>query len=311
MAHIDSEIDTGRAPQVGVEIIVVGVGAGRYRRVEKERRLVDAPEKLPVAAMLGMQAGSLVGFMSHTALGQFDAGLPALDHDRRYLIVPNVEAFAVEHGLDARQVRLWAATREVVHHGVLETPWLRGRLVSLVADYFADMTFDPTSLTERIMQMQDPSQLQDLMGEGSGLAALLGGETDPAKHDRIAALLLFIEGFGIWATRRALADLVPDLSPIERAARSGTEASQADEALKQLASIELDRARVEAAATFVDEVEKRWGAEAVASLWADADHPPLLSEFSDPVGWAARVWLDDEAGFFEDLFGDTDDDQPG
>ncbi len=261
-------------------------------------------------ALLGMQAGSLVGFMSHTALGQFDAGLPALDHDRRYLIVPNVEAFITQHGLDARQVRLWAASREVIHHGVLGTPWLRGRLVSLVADYFADVEFDPGSLAERITQLQDPSQLQEIMDEGSGLAALLGGETDPVKHDRIAALLLFIEGFGVWATRSALHDLIPDLGPIELAARATSEPTRADEALRQLAGIELDRGRVESAAQFVAEVERRWGTEAVASLWADADHTPLLAEFDDPVGWAARAWLDDETDFLEGLFDDESDDGP-
>jgi putative hydrolase len=255
-----------------------------------------------------MQAGSLVGLMSHTALGQFDAGLPALDHDRRYLIVPNVEAFAAEHALDARQVRLWAATREVVHHGILGVPWLRGRLVSLVADYFADMHLDPGSLTERLSQLQDPAQLQEIMGEGTGLPALLGGETDPAKHDRIASLLLFLEGFGVWATRRALHDLVPDLSAIERAADGDGEPTPAEEALLQLADLRVERSRVPLAASFVDAVERRWGTDAVASLWDDAEHPPLLSELDDPVGWAARVLLEDEAGMLEDLFGDEDPD---
>ena len=88
-----------------------------------------APMLQPLGpALLGLQVGTLVGLMSQTTLGQFDAGLPALDHDRRYLIVPNVEAFATSHGLDPQQVRLWAATREVVHHAVLATPWLRRRL---------------------------------------------------------------------------------------------------------------------------------------------------------------------------------------
>ncbi|VAW08131.1 hypothetical protein MNBD_ACTINO01-2, partial [hydrothermal vent metagenome] len=40
-------------------------------------------------ALLGIQAGTMVGFMAHRALGQFDTGVPAMDHDRPYVIVPN------------------------------------------------------------------------------------------------------------------------------------------------------------------------------------------------------------------------------
>ena len=253
-----------------------------------------APVLQPLGpALLGMQAGTLVGSMSHSALGQFDAGLPALDHDRRYLIVPNVEAFASSNNLDPQQVRLWAATREVVHHAVLATPWLRSRLVEIVSDYFADLELDPGKLTERLGQLQDPAHLQELMDESSGLPALLGGEADPVKHDRIAGLLLFIEGFGRWATQQTLRDLVVDLDAIERAATHRDEATQAEEALLQLASIRVDRTRVGEAASFVSELQRRWGDEAVESLWSHPENPPLLGELHDPVGWAARVLLDE------------------
>ena len=76
----------------------------------------------------------MVGFMSQRSLGQFDAGLPALDHADRYLIVPNVEAFAYENSLDSHQVRMWAVIREVVHHAVIDRDWYRGALVKAVED---------------------------------------------------------------------------------------------------------------------------------------------------------------------------------
>lgn len=241
-------------------------------------------------ALLGMQAGTLVGVMSHDALGQFDAGLPALDRDRRYLIVPNVEALADDHGLDNRQVRLWAATRETIHHALLDTPWLRGRVVHLVGDLFADLEFDPTKLTERLGDLQDPSQLEALLGDNPALPTLLGGDVDPVKQDRIAALFVTIDGFGRWATTRALADLVPQVDAIHEAA-SREEPTQADAALAQLAGITIDRDAAVRAATFVLEVERRWGIESIETLWSDADHVPTLAELEDPVGWAARVLL--------------------
>ncbi|MFQ5553849.1 MAG: zinc-dependent metalloprotease [Acidimicrobiia bacterium] len=240
-------------------------------------------------ALLGMQAGTLIGSMSHEALGQFDAGLPTLDHDRLYLVVPNVESFASDHGLDARQVRLWAATREVVHHAVLETPWLRGHVASHVASYFADLEFDPGGLMEQLGNLQDPEALQSMMSEATSVPSLLGGNPDPAKSDAIAALLVFIEGFGAWATTRALEGLLPDLARITEHARR-TEPTQADHALEQLAGISIDRTGVDAAA-FTTEVARRWGDEAVAKPWDDPAALPSLAELHDPLGWAARTLL--------------------
>ena len=240
-------------------------------------------------ALLGMQAGTLIGSMSHEVLGQFDAGLPTLDHDRLYLVVPNVEALATEHGLDPQQVRLWAATREVVHHAVLETSWLRGHIVALVSRYFADFDFDGGGLLEQIGNLQDPEALQNLMSEANGLPSLFGGDPDPVKRDAIAALLLFIEGFGQWATERALGGLVPELSRIAAAARR-TEPTQADHTLDQLAGITVDRVATDAS-SFAAEVERRWGEQSVARPWEGPDGLPTLAELDDPVGWAARVLL--------------------
>src|SRR5665811_1977383 len=64
-------------------------------------------------ALLGLQMGIMIGFLSHRTLGQFDIGLPTADADNISLIVPNAEAFATENGLDRRQVRLWVSLRAV------------------------------------------------------------------------------------------------------------------------------------------------------------------------------------------------------
>lgn len=243
-------------------------------------------------ALLGMQAGTLIGLMSHDALGQFDTGLPALDHDRRYLIVPNVEGFATSHGLDARQVRMWAATREIVHHAIVGVDWLRSHVVTLVRDYFADIDFDLSGLMERLGAIEDPSRIQELIGNTEGLPALLGGEPDPVKRDAIAALLVFVDGYGHWAARKALIDVVPAIDEIERvAAARRDEPSQVDQALTQLAGISVDRAMSGNAAEFIAEIESRWGLENVARLWESPDALPTLSELTDPVGWAARMLL--------------------
>jgi uncharacterized protein (DUF2342 family) len=54
----------------------------------------------------------------------------------------------------------------------------------------------------------------------------------------------------------------------------------------------LKRHRAADAAAFCVEVEERWGTDALDRVWEQADYLPTLSELTDPVGWAARVLMD-------------------
>lgn len=276
----------------------------RYAIEPLAGKLLAAPDDdtNPMAAMLapmgpavlGMQAGTMVGFMSHRVLGQFDAGLPPLDTDAMYLVVPNVEAFAVDHVLDPLQARLWAAAHEVIHCAILAVPWLPAQVVAVMDAYYAEVRFDPSRLTDAISRVEDPSQLEDMMGGAGGLAALLGAEHDATLLAPVQALLAVIAGYGDYVVRKALAAVLPDLARLEEAsARRRGEPSQAEQFLQQLVGLELERHRAHDAAAFFAEIERRLGVETVERVWADPDGLPTRDELTDPVGWAARVLLDD------------------
>ena len=243
-------------------------------------------------ALTGLQAGSFVGVMSRQAMGQFDLAIPPLDADRAYLIVPNVEAFAAGHGLDAKQVRLWATMHELVHHAATARETVRGHFDSLVARLLEALDFDPSHLMEKLGDLQDRANLENLISEGEGLAALLGGGEAPSAAGELQAAAAFLEGYGDFAVRRAAGPILPGLEAIEsahRAVRVG--ASEASDQLRQLLAIELDRSLAASASKFCTQVERRWGADALDRIWEDADHMPTRGELADPVGWAARVLL--------------------
>ncbi len=266
---------------------------------------VGMGEALPMAGMLapmgpailGMQAGTMVGFMSHRVLGQFDTGVPALDHDRMLLVPQNVEAFAVDHGLDARQVRLWATMHELAHHAVLAVEWMRAHILEVTGEFFAGVEFDMSGLMERLGGMQNPEEMESLLSGSSGMASLLGRKEQPEQAARVQALTAFIEGYADHLVATAGADMLPDLQRIDETyGRRKAEPNQAEQALQQLAGLDLQRYRSRDAAAFCAEIERRWGAEALNSIWADPDRMPTLAELTDPVGWAARVWLEDPLG---------------
>ncbi len=245
-------------------------------------------------AVLGMQAGSMVGFLSHRVLGQFDTGLPALDHDDLYLIVPNLEGFATDHGLDARQVRMWAAAHEVAHHAIVSVPWLRTHLERLLTDYYSDISFDPGKLTDALARVEDPAELEGMIGGAGGLASLLGAEHDEAKLAPLQAMIATISGYGDYLVRSGMSELLPDLTRLEEAeARRRAEPDQSEQFLQQLAGLSLERHKAADAAGFCDEIVRRWGPETIERLWESPDHLPALDELTDPVGWAARVLLDE------------------
>ncbi len=246
-------------------------------------------------AILGMQAGTMVGFLAHRVLGQFDTGIPAMDHDRPYVVVPNVEAFAIDNDLDSKQVRLWAVLHEMVFQRMMEIEWLRGHFVSVVETFYESVQFDLSDLMGNLTALEDPSRVQELLGEdGASTPALLKGTSDSDRLAAIQAFTAFVEGYGDYIVRKAGAELLPDLDRIEEAnATRRAEPDQAEQYLQQLVGLELQRHRAQDAAVFSREVEERWRGEALDKIWEDPENLPRLEELTDPIGWAARVLLGD------------------
>ncbi len=261
---------------------------------------MGGPFLAPMApAILGIQAGTMIGFMSHRVLGQFDTGLPALDHDNLYLVVPNVEGFARDHNIESHQIRMWAVLREVTNHAILNVDWVRGFFIDAVSAFYETIEFDPSGLMEMLGGLQDPSSLADpaalegLVDEPGGLAKLLGSSHDAEALEPIQAFIAFMEGFGDYAVRTAAADLMPQLSEIESAVRLRRgEPNEAEQFLQQLLGLRVDRHRGTEAGQFCEEIARRWGAETLQRLWEEPEKLPRLGELADPVGWAARVLLD-------------------
>lgn len=243
-------------------------------------------------ALLGMQAGSMVGYWSQRTLGQFDVGLPGLDHADGFLIVPNVESFATDHSLDPRQVRMWAALHEVTHGALLNLPWMRSQFRSLIDGFYDALDFDPSGVMGRLGSMEDPSAIQDMLsGETAGFKMFGGAENSP-ELARLQGLIAFIEGYGDYVVEQAGTGILADHHRIatahqERRAEDG----EGNLALSQLVGLELQRIRAGDAARFCTEVGRRWGPEALEAIFTDADKVPLIGEITDPVGWAARVLL--------------------
>ena len=240
-------------------------------------------------ALVGMQIGSLVGLMSHRVLGQFDTGLPPLGRSGLYYVVPNAEAFAVDHGIDPAQARLWVALQEVTHHTEYAVPWVRGHLEGLVRRYLGSLRFDPAALTERFESMQDPEELESFLQQPGAALGLVSGEGHREALEQIQAFVALIEGYADHLMDRAAPDLIPETPRIREAMnRRRAEPSEGEQALQGLVGLELRRDQYRLGSGFCAEVERRWGREQLAAIWEGPEHLPTGAELEDPVGWAAR-----------------------
>jgi len=245
-------------------------------------------------AIVGMQAGTMVGFMAHRVLGQFDTGIPSLEHERAYLVVPNVEEFALVNDLDVRQVRMWAALHEMSFQRLMGIEWLRGHFVSIVTSYYETVELDVAGMVSRLASLQDPSEIESVLSEGTGgMPSLVAGTIDQTRLGRVQAFVAILAGYADHLVDRAATELLPDLDRIDTAYRlRRAEPDQASEFLVQLAGLDLRRSLADDAVSFCREVERRWGEEALQGLWQDPEHLPTVEELTDPVGWAARTLLD-------------------
>jgi putative hydrolase len=245
-------------------------------------------------ALLGMQMGVMVGFLSHRVLGQFDIGLPTADVQDVYFVVPNIESFAGDHSLEPQHVRLWVALHEVTHQAEFSVPWVRQHFFEMIEQYVSGIEIDVSAITDRMQQMQDPSNLEEMMADPTGLAGMLSTDDQLPALEAIQAFMAVLEGYGEYVMDRAAPKLLPDLGRMRAAMDSRrAEPAQGEQVLNRLLGLELKKEQYRLGSRFCDDVETRWGEEALQRIWDAPEHLPTLTELEDPVGWAARVLLDE------------------
>ncbi|MFP4073701.1 MAG: zinc-dependent metalloprotease [Actinomycetota bacterium] len=239
-------------------------------------------------AMIGLQVGSLVGSLSSWAVAGFDAGLPPDQVGPLTVIVPNVEALDVE-GVDEREIRLWVVANEVAFRAVCEVPWVHDRLSDLITDYADATQIDPTKLSGLMIGGGDPAAIEKAIEDAGGIEGLIGGEEAEAPRAELEAFLGVLTGCARLLARRAVGDVAPHFEQITGV--RDLEREHVAEA-PTIGVGPVPPEATQAGDEFNQEVERRYGDDALATLWADPSRMPTAAEFRDPTSWAARVLLD-------------------
>jgi putative hydrolase len=252
---------------------------------------------LPMLAplLLGVQAGSMIGYLAQHALGRYDLPLPASDAPSLCFVVPNLDAFEEAWSLERADLRFTVALHEVVHAATRSVPWVRERLVSLATEYVSAYEVDPTVLGARLGDL-DPANPESLQSLAERPEELLGAMTSPRQEQLLESLRIFhavLEGYADDVLRRVGDKLVPSFARVHEAiARHRIERGEATRFVEQLLGLTLEREDYELGAAFCAGVVERAGAESLNRLWEAPHMVPTGPELAAPGLWLARVELD-------------------
>ena len=245
--------------------------------------------------LLGIQAGSMIGYLAQHALGRYDLPLPASDDPSLCFVVPNIEAFEEAWSLERADLRFTVGLHEVVHAAARSVPWVRERLVGLATEYVSAYEVDPTTLGARLGDV-DPMNPESLQSLAERPEELLGAMTSPRQAEMLESLRVFhavLEGYADDVLRRVGSRLVPSFGRIHEAmARHRIERGEATRFVEQLLGLTLEREDYERGAAFCAGVVERAGPEGLNRLWASPSMVPTTNELAAPGLWLARIDLD-------------------
>jgi putative hydrolase len=252
---------------------------------------------LPMLAplLLGVQAGSMIGYLAQHALGRYDLPLPAADEPSLCFVVRNLDEFEEAWSLDRSDLRFTVALHEVVHAATRSVPWVRARLVDLATEYVSAYEVDPAVLSERFGDL-DPSNPETLQGLAERPEELLGAMTSARQGALLEQLRVFhaaLEGYADHVLGRVGGRLVGSFAQVHEAvARHRLERGEATRFVEQLLGLTLERDDYELGAAFCAGVVERAGTEELNRLWESPRMVPTGPELEAPGLWLARIELD-------------------
>jgi putative hydrolase len=249
-------------------------------------------------ALLGMQAGSMVGYLAQHSLGRYDLPLPTSDEPSLSFVVQNIDAFEEAWSLERADLRFYVAVHEVVHAAERSVRWVRERLVRLSTEYVSAYEVDPSALEDRLGSV-DPSDPSTLGSIAEDPDALLGAMQSPRQDEprrQLQLLTAVLEGYADAVLERVGEPLIPSFRQIHEAMqRHRVERGEAEVFIEGLLGLKLERDHYEQGAAFCRGVIERAGLEGLNRLWEGERMLPTPAELDAPGLWLARIELPDVA----------------
>jgi putative hydrolase len=250
-----------------------------------------------VPLLLGGWAGSMIGLLSHHALGQYDLPLPLSTPPEMLFVVSNVDAFATEWDIPIDELRYALALREVVHGAQRTVPWIRDRLTRLASDYVGayEIRAEAFDINIQGLDPTDPTAMQGLehLSDPGALLGAMQSDRQKPLLDELQRFVSVLEGYTDVVVANLGEKMVTTHARVDEALRRHRlERGDATGFVDRLLGLELDRAHYERGADFCRGVVEREGFDGLNRLWTSEAMAPTPAELDAPGLWLARIDLD-------------------
>jgi coenzyme F420 biosynthesis associated uncharacterized protein len=256
-------------------------------------------------ALLGVQSGSMIGYLAQHALGRYDLPLPTGpaptatnpggDAPTLCFVVPNVDAFEADWSLAREDLRFYVALHEVVHAAVRSVPWVRGMLVRLSVEYVSSYEIDADAFDAAFGDL-DPSDSESLQRMAQNPERVLGAMQSPrqqAPREGLQRLTSVIDGYADYVLETIGHRLIPSFDQIHEAMkRHRVERGEAERFIDGLLGLKLERAHYERGEAFCRGIVERAGTDGLNRLWGSEAMLPTPAELDAPGLWLARIDLE-------------------
>ena len=252
---------------------------------ELRERFKGHPMLAPMGTILvSAQLGAWAGHMSRRVIGSCETGLPPVP-GQCLLIATTVDGLAEELRVDGRQMRMWAALYQTAHRAVFSLPHVAGTYRALNRKYAESVDVLPEGLLKQLDMENNPSSATGIIMELDVLGSR--SSIDNVDRDNLAAFLGVMNSMARKLVVDASVHLVPDTQNIF-AARDGT-VSMGNMFVGAPTEATSD------GSAFLHDIEERFGVDAARRVWQPEGGLPNRDDIRDPVGWAAKVLLDESA----------------
>lgn len=245
----------------------------------------------------GVEAGSLLGYLSSKVLGQFDPffsgspGVAGTAHGGRLLLVaPNIVHVERELEVDPSDFRMWVCLHEETHRvQFTAVPWLRDHILAEMGALLESTELDPQRLAG--MVREGVQRMGDLVKGGeTSLLDVVQTPEQKAVVERLTAVMSLLEGHADVVMDEVGPDVVPTVATIRRkftARRAG--AGPLDQMIRRLLGFDAKLRQYRDGAIFVRGVTEKVGIDGFNAVWSGPENLPLKHEVTQPDAWVARV----------------------
>lgn len=244
--------------------------------------------------ILGMQLGHMVGHLARRSFGQYDLPAPRPPSDELMVVAANLEEFTADWSLPPDDLRLWVCLDSVIHHAVLGQPHVRDRLQELLHDYAGGFAPDPTSLTDRLTDMDptDQSSWEQVFGDPEALIGSIESPEQRRLKPHLEALTSTIAGYVDYIMDGVGVGLIGSYNSISEAVRRRrVEANKGGRFVEGLFGLQLGQRQYDRGSAFVRGIVERTGGDGLARLWESSSTLPTPSEVDAPGLWWERINL--------------------